>query len=246
MEFVGVKNYIHVLTNWNFWRFLGNTLLFVSSSVLLGLLLQMGIALALNTGVKFERVWQVLILIPWAIPWVLSASFWKWMLHSHWGVANYLLTKSGLIDQPIFFLGEKWTALGAIIVTDIWVWTPLAVVILLAGLKGIPSGLYEAARVDGANAWQLLRYITIPFLRPALLVVLLTRTVFAIRQFGEVWALTKGGPGRATEVLSINIYKHLIRYGNVGYSSAVGVLLVIITMIVVFVIFKVVRPKYEL
>jgi len=242
--FVGLQNFINVSTDPVFWHQMGNTFIYVLGTVWIGLVLQMLIAIALN-DVQFGRFWQIIVLIPWAIPYVLSATFWKWMLNSQVGVINFILVKIGILSEPILFLGDRWLAMAFIILTEIWIQTPLSVVILLGGLKSIPQNMYPAAKMDGANFFEQFRYVTLPYMRSTIMVTVSLQSMFLMRKMGTVFAMTKGGPGNQTEVISIGIYNNLINYGNVGYASAAGILLVVFTMILVVVTTKIVQPNFE-
>ncbi len=225
-EFVGLRNYAALMGDARFWEACRTTLYFTAVSVTAEVILGIGLALLLHgtdesrTG---ERPWiRVMILIPWALPTVVSARMWEWLYHSEAGLFNYGLRAVGLIQEPINWLGDPFWAIHAAILMDVWKTTPFASLLFLAGLKAVPPDLYLAARVDGAGAWTSFRHITLPLLGPIILVVLVFRTMDAFRVFDAVYVLTGGGPGNTTETLSIYAYKTLFQTLQFGYGSALA------------------------
>jgi multiple sugar transport system permease protein len=216
-EFTGLDNYRFLLQDARFWNALGNTAYFVGVSVTLELLLGLGFALLLNQRFRGRGVARALVLVPWAVPNVVAARFWEWIFNADFGVLNYLL------GARINWLGDPFWALHAAILADVWKTTPFVVLLCLSGLQVIPDELYQAARIDGASAWQLFRHITLPLLRPVLLLVLLFRTMDAARVFDLIFVLTGGGPANETETLVIYSYKLLYRTLQFGYGSALAV-----------------------
>ena len=244
-EFVGVSNYVAVLSSPEFWMYVGNTVFYAVAVVGGGIVLQIGIALALNTDLPYKRVWQTLIILPWAIPFVVSTLLWKLMFNPQFGLINYILMELGLIAGPIGWFGGKWIAFFTVIMTTIWINTPLAVLILLSGLNTIPDRLYEASVIDGAGPWHRFRHVTLPMLRPALMSVLLIESLLALRGFEIIFTMTKGGPGNATTVIAIDIYRELIRYGNVAYAAAESVILITMILGLLYLIVKYFSADYE-
>jgi len=234
-EFVGLRNYALLWEDDRFWAATWTTLYFAVASVGAELLLGLGIALLLNctwgeptragdlAATGGRQAWvRVLILIPWAIPTVVSARMWGWLYQPETGLIGYILAATGLLREPINWLGDPWWGLHAAILMDVWKTTPFAVLLLLAGLKAIPEELYLAARVDGAGAWAQFWHVTFPLLVPVLVIVLIFRTMDAFRVFDAVYVLTGGGPGNSTETLSIFAYKVLFQRLEFGYGSAVA------------------------
>jgi multiple sugar transport system permease protein len=242
-QFVGIANLVAVLGSANFWVYFGNTIFYTVAVIAAGITIQIGIALALNTDLPFKRLWHSLIILPWAIPFVLSTTIWKLMFHPTFGVINYLIAQVGL--SPIAWFSGKWSAFFTIIMATIWINTPLAVLILLAGLDNIPERLYEASRIDGAGIWNRFRHVTLPLLRPSLMAVLLIETLLALRGFEVVWAMTKGGPGDATTIIVIDIYKQLIQFGNIAYAAAESIILILLVLFVLVLIQKIVSPDHD-
>jgi trehalose/maltose transport system permease protein len=164
----------------------------------------------------------VMIVVPWAIPTVVSAQIWAWLYQPDYGLLNYLLHQLDLISAPIDWLADPDWAIHAAVVMDVWKTAPFAALLLLAGLKTIPRDLYAAARVDGAGVWQQFRLITLPLLMPVVVIVLVFRTMDAVRVFDAVYVLTGGGPGNSTETLSIYAYKTLFQTLQFGYGSTLA------------------------
>jgi multiple sugar transport system permease protein len=225
-EFVGVWNYLQLWSDERFWAACRTTLYFTVLSVAAELLVGFGLAFLLDgltNGTGGSSRWaQVMIVVPWAIPTVVSAQIWAWLYQPDYGLLNYLLHQVGLITQPINWLADPDWAIHAAVVMDVWKTAPFAALLLLAGLKTIPRDLYAAARVDGAGAWQQFRHITLPLLMPVVVIVLVFRTMDAVRVFDAVYVLTGGGPGNSTETLSIYAYKTLFQTLQFGYGSALA------------------------
>jgi multiple sugar transport system permease protein len=215
--FTGLDNYRFLLTDDRFWNALRNTVYFAATSVTLELLFGLVIALLLNRSFRLKGVVTALVLIPWAVPTVVSARMWEWMYNTDFGILNYLL------GMKINWLGSPFWALNAAVFMDVWKTTPFVVILLLAGLKMIPREIYQAARIDGAGAWSIFMKITLPMLMPVILVVLIFRTLDALRIFDAVYVLTGGGPANTTETLSIYAYKVLFQTLQFGYGSTLSV-----------------------
>jgi len=218
-RFVGFENYLFLFRDDRFWNALKNTIYFTVTSVSLELLLGLFIAILLNRTFRFKGMMRAIILIPWAIPTVVSAKMWEWMYNTDFGVLNYLL------GMKINWLGSPFWAMNAAIFMDVWKTTPFVTILLMAGLQVIPQEIYHAARVDGAGIFAIFRKITLPLLKPVILVVLLFRTLDAFRVFDAIYVLTGGGPANTTETLSIYAYKVLFQTLQFGYGSALSVVI---------------------
>jgi multiple sugar transport system permease protein len=216
-RFIGFENYQFLLRDDRFWNALKNTFYFTGVSVSLELFLGLCIAILLNRPFRGKGLARAVMLIPWAIPTVVSARMWEWMYNTDFGLLNYLL------GIKINWLGSPFWALNAAIFMDVWKTTPFVAILLIAGLQVIPGELYQAARVDGAGSWQIFRKITMPLLRPAILIVLLFRTLDAFRVFDAIYVLTGGGPANTTETLSVYAYKVLFQTLQFGYGSTLSV-----------------------
>ncbi|RKH73569.1 carbohydrate ABC transporter permease [Corallococcus aberystwythensis] len=217
-RFTGLENYAYLMSDARFWSALGNTAYFTAVAVAVELLLAVPLALLLNRAFPGRGLLRASVLVPWAIPTVVSARLWAWMFNPDYGLINRMLG-----GAEINWLGAPGYALHAAILVDVWKTTPFVALLVLAGLQGIPEDLYKAARVDGASEWRQFRAITLPLLKPALLLAVLFRSLDAFRVFDAIYVLTEGGPANTTETLSIYAYKTLMRSGDFGYGSALSV-----------------------
>jgi len=220
-QFVGWENYGRLLSDSRFWLSLRNTAVFTFFSVGLEFLLGLGSALLLNQSFKGRGAVRALAMLPWALPTAVMALAWSWIFNDTFGVINDLLMRAGIIKENIAWLGQPTGAMAAIIIADVWKTTPFMMIIMLAGLQSIPEELYEAIRLDGASSWQEFRLITLPLLRPALALALLFRAIAAFGVFDLVFILTGGGPGGATETVSLYAYTNYFRYLDFGYGATV-------------------------
>lgn len=236
--FVGFEHYATVGADPRFWASLWNTLYFTFFSVLLELVLGFLIALLINRSFRGRAIVRASVLVPWAIPTAVSAMMWKFMFNDQLGVINDILVKLGILDQYIAWLGTRETALWSIIVTDVWKTTPFMALLILAGLQVIPADIYEAAKVDGATRFQQLMRITMPLVKPAILVALMFRTLDAFRVFDVVLVMTGGGPANSTETLSMYAQATLMRYLDFGKGSALAVITFICVMLISFIYIK--------
>jgi multiple sugar transport system permease protein len=223
-RFIGLENYSYLLQDARFWRSLGNTLYFVIVSTCLEMLLGLATAMVMYQPRAGKNFIRAAVLVPWAIPTVVSARMWEWIYNPDFGVLNFLLRETGLLTSSQNWLGDPVLALNAVIFADVWKTTPFVALLLFAGLQVLPVELYEAAKIDGANALQRFRRITLPLLMPVVLTTLLFRTLDAFRIFDAVYVLTGGGPANTTETLSIHAYKLLFQTLQFGAGSAVAVL----------------------
>lgn len=232
-RFVGVGNYIQTLTNPNVWWGLAATLFFVVVAVAIELVLGLFVALLLARKLPESNLMSALILLPMAMTPAVSALIWRELLDPNFGWVSYYLQAWHITAQPIAWLSGSTTAWIALIALNVWQWTPFVALILLAGLQGVPDDAREAAMLDGANDWQLFRYITLPLLRPFIAIALLLRVIDAFKTFDIIQVLTGGGPGTATETINLMIYRVALQDFNVGAASALGVFFLIILVIIV-------------
>ncbi len=222
-RFVGFANYLQLLRDDNFFNALFNTLYFVGVSLFFELILGLLIALVINQPLKGKGVIKAAILIPWAIPTVVSAKMWKWIFNYDYGILNYLIKFLHLVGESWNWLGSKTFAMNSAILAEVWKTTPFMVLLLFAGLQIIPQDLYKSAKADGAGLWYRFWHVTLPLLKPTLLVAVLFRALDAFRVFDVIFVLTGGGPADSTEVLSLYTYKQLFSLSNFGYGSALAV-----------------------
>ncbi|NWF57821.1 MAG: sugar ABC transporter permease [Fischerella sp.] len=226
--FSGLDNYVRMAGDGRFWQSLWATTVFTTASVVSELLLGLGIALVLNQAFFGRGVVRTIAILPWALPTALIGLAWAWIFNDQFGVVNDILRRLGLIETGINWLGDPTLAMIAVIFADVWKTTPFISILLLAGLQSIPKDLYEAYSVDGANAWQNFRNITLPLLLPQILIAVLFRFAQAFGIFDLIAVMTGGGPGGATEVVSLYIYSTVMRYLDFGYGAA----LVVVTFLI--------------
>jgi len=226
-SWVGLDNYRYLLADPYWWVSLKNTGVFTVISVALETVLGLGIAMVVNARFVGRGMMRTAMLVPWAIPTVVSAQMWRWMYNDVYGVVNDLLMRAHLIAHPVAWLSDPHLALPAIIAVDVWKTTPFMALLLLAGLQSIPHELYEASTVDGASGWQQFWKITLPLLKPALLVALIFRTLDALRVFDVIYVMTGTNP--TTMSMSVYARQQLVDFGALGYGSAVsmGIFLII-------------------
>jgi multiple sugar transport system permease protein len=227
--FVGFLNYTLVLQDPDFWSSVTVSVYFTFAAVFVELLLGLCIALVLNETFRGRGLMRAAILVPWAIPAIVTARMWGWMYAPNIGAYNALLNDLHIVNGPIDVLSSPTLAMPAVILADVWKNTPFVALILLAGLQVIPADLYEAARADGANVFQCFFRITLPLLKGSLIVALLFRTITAFQTFDLIIGLTQGGPGTLTEVLSLHAYRVLFSYVNFGQGSALAVIIAVIS-----------------
>jgi len=224
-QFIGFDNYALLFVTPRFWNSLTVTGYFAGVSVAIEVILGLGIALLLSHSFKGVGWVRAAVLLPWAIPTVVTAKIWDWMYQPQVGVLNYVLQAMHLTTAPIHWLGSPSLAIHAAIVADVWKTTPFVVILLLAAIAMIPRDLYRAAAIDGASSWHTFWHITLPQLRTILIVVILFRMIDAMRVFDLLFVMTGGGPADMTETLSIYTYKILFQTLQFGYGSAIGVVM---------------------
>ncbi|MDD9745069.1 MULTISPECIES: carbohydrate ABC transporter permease [Marinovum] len=242
-RFVGLRNYIEWLDYGNdqgewlglladdrWWRAVRNTVWFAVVSVSFETLFGLIIALVLNAKFPGRAVVRTLVLVPWAIPTVVSAKMWGWMLHDQFGIINDMLIKLGLIATPIAWTASADTAMAAVMMVDIWKTTPFMALLILAGLQMIPDDIYEAARLDGINPVRVFRKVTLPLVMPALLVGVVFRGLDALRVFDIVYVLTPNTD--ATRTMSVYARENLFDYDKFAYGSAASTLLFLIVALI--------------
>jgi multiple sugar transport system permease protein len=221
-SFIGLENYLNLARDPVARQALWVTMAFVLLSTVLEVACGLVIALVIHERFPGRGLVRAAILIPWAIPTVVASQLWRYIFNDQYGVANLLLF-SDRVAAYIPWLAYPSIAFGIIVTADVWKTSCFAALLILAGLQVISDDLYDAAKVDGANAWQRFLHVTVPLLKPALLLALLFRTMDAFRVFDLVFVMTQGGPGDATQVLQFYGYQTLFAEGRLGYGSAVSV-----------------------
>ncbi|WP_019509221.1 carbohydrate ABC transporter permease [Pleurocapsa sp. PCC 7319] len=232
-ELAYLGNYQRMLGDGRFWQSLFNTSVFTAISVGLELVFGLGIALVLNKSFFGRGVVRTIAIIPWALPTAIMGLAWAWIFNDQYGVVNDLLSRLGLIDTGINWLGTPALAMTALIVADVWKTTPFISIILLAGLQSISQDLYEAHAMDGASPWQSFSQITLPLLMPQILIALLFRFAQSFGVFDLVQVMTGGGPAGSTETVSIYIYSTVMRYLDFGYGAALVVVTFLLLILAV-------------
>ena len=238
-EFIGLENYADILESSEFWSSLKITVQFTVLVVTVVTVLGVCIALLLNQPFRGRAAVRTLILLPWAIPPVVNGLMWQWIYDAKIGALNGLLVSLGFISEYRGWLSDPTSALLALAFADVWNVLPLAVILLLAALQKIPGELYEAARMDGAGAFQLFWYVTFPWLAQTLLVVLILQTLSAIRAFDVIYVLTAGGPGTATTTLVWKTYLTTFENLDFGLGNAYAYTVSLITFGFALVYFRV-------
>jgi multiple sugar transport system permease protein len=219
--FVGLENYATVLSDPQFADALRNSILFTVFSLVFQVGIGLALALFYNRPFPGGRTMRSLYLVAWTIPVVVAGAVFRWLLDGRAGVINWVLNTMGVTNGPVYWLTEPGSALAAVIFVNIWLGIPFNLVLLLAGLQGIPKELYEAASMDGAKGTAKFRYITLPLLRPALLAALILGLIYTFKVFDLIWATTRGGPVGATEVLPTLAYRRVFEQFLFGEGAAV-------------------------
>ena len=240
--FVGFENYIRLAGDGFFQRAVWNSVIFTFGSVIFKLMLGMAMALVLTSKIRFRSVFTGILLVPWVAPTVVSALNFLWIYDGSLGVLNYLLVHVfGILPQGVGWLSEAGTAMAAVIFVNIWRGFPFFGISFLAGMKAIPAELYEAASVDGANAFQRFIHITLPGLRNIVIIVVLLSTIWTFNDFAIVYILTKGGPGGATMVLPVFTYEMAFGAQRLGDAIAVALYMLPPLAIVIIVLARYMR-----
>ncbi len=222
-RFLGLYNYLLLAGDAEWWNAVRNTVIFAACSVFLETILGLMFALVLNAGFRGRALVRAAVLVPWAIPTVVSAKMWAWMYHDQYGVLNAILLAIDIIDAPISWLADPQLAMAAVIATDVWKTTPFMALLILAGLQTVPQELYEAARLDGVHPVKVLFRITLPLIKPVVLVAVIFRTLDALRIFDLIYVMTSNS--RETASVSIFARQQLVDFADVGYGSAVSCLI---------------------
>lgn len=236
--FVGLENYLRLLTSSTFWSVWGNTLIIIGGALVVEVLLGLGMALVLNQKFYGRGLMRTLFVLPMGVMPVVSGLIWKLLFFPGGSLVNDLLMRIGVLNQEIDFWSNVFWSRVMIMAGDVWVWTPFLGLIFLAGLQAIPEELYEAARIDGASGLSCFRYITLPLLKYTFVVGLLFRVMDLLRIFDLVYIMTKGAPGTATTTISYLIFRTSFQEFEVGYGAALAVLVYLVVFVLAQVIIK--------
>jgi len=227
-RFTGLSNYIRLVSDERFIASVGHTLVYTFLAVVLPLILGTLAALIFNSRLPFRGILRGLFVMPMMATPVAIALVWTMMFHPQLGVLNYLLSLVGIGPQAWVF--NPSTVIPSLVLVETWQWTPLVMLIVLGGLAAIPSEPYESASIDGANAFQRFRYITLPMIAPFLMVAVIIRTIDALKSFDIIYAITQGGPGTASETINLYLYSVAFAYYDVGYGSAIAVVFFVLVI----------------
>lgn len=245
-QFVGLENYIGeagLLWDAEWWRSVRNTLVFALLSVGLETLLGLGVALLLNQPSRIRTLLRAALLVPWAIPTVVSAKMWSWMLHDQFGIVNHYLVGWGFLSAPLAWTADPSLSLFTIVLVDVWKATPYMALLILAALQMVPVDCYEAAKVDGVPRWTVFRRVTLPLILPGVMVAMIFRTLDALRVFDVIYVMTSNS--RDTKSMSVFVREQLIDFGLVGYGSAAATLLFFMIALVTIVCMGMMRKTNE-
>lgn len=235
-NFIGIENYLNAIKNERLFNSIVVTFFFVILVVFFEFLLGFFIALLLNTIEKFKSIYYFILLLPLLINPIVVGLIWRMFLHPQLGILNYLLSLLGI--EPVNWLGDPQMAFVTIIFVDIWHQVSFMIILLLAGLSAIPKEPYEAARSDGANIIDCFLHITLPYMRPVIIVTILIRLIFAIKTYDLIYIMTKGGPGDATDLISYYIYRSAFISLNLGEAAAMSSILLTIIILLTLPLFK--------
>jgi len=227
--FIGLQNYIIALNEPLFLTSLLRSFIFVGFSLGGSFIIGLIIAILLNRDIFGQRIFRVLIILPFIISEVSTGVIWQWLLSPELGIINNILKLLSL--SPIRWLSDPFWAMFSVIMANIWRLTPFTVLIILAGLQVIDKNYYEAAYIDGANSWQTFIHITIPMIKPMMLVSIVYLSFASFNQFATIFSLTGGGPGDATEVLALYMYSSAFKHFNFGYGSSIAIILFVINVV---------------
>ena len=227
-----LANFTRLFTDRFFFVALSHTFVYAAVALTLEFLFGLGLALLLNSAIRGRSLFRAIMLVPMMLPPVVVGVVWRLMYNADFGAINGTLKIFGVNTESFIWTASPRIALLCAIIVDVWQWTPFVFLVLLAGLQAIPQEPYEAARIDGSSAWQTFRFITLPLLKPAILIALLLRTMDLLRVFDQIYILTEGGPAFSTETVSLYIYRTAFRFFDFGYAAAMSFVLLLLTNII--------------
>src|SRR5699024_2865189 len=230
VSFNGLGNYTALLGCIEFWATVLRTVLWTGLSVIGKCLIAMYIALLLAKNIAFKRLYMGLLLIPWVTPMVVAAVVWKWLYDGQFGTINYILLQLNIIQEPIIWLGNELSAFIATAIVDMWIGIPFLALMLLSGLQSVPVELSESASIDGANAIQRFFFITLPTMKPIILVATVLTGIWTFNSFGVIWPMTNGGPVQATTTLVVDAYKRSFGAFDMGMGATIAIIIFLILL----------------
>lgn len=243
-KMVGFANYKDILTDRRFWAATKNTLVIAFGSVMVETILGIALALLLNRKFKGENLVKTLFLLPMVATPIAIGMVWQLIYEPTIGIANYMLKSLGL--SPVMWLVQKNSVIPSLILIEVWEWTPMIMLIVLAGLSGISDDLFEAAKMDGANRFQIVQKITLPLIKPTVVVAALLRIIDALKTFDIIYATTKGGPVKASETVNLMAYDSIFSYFRMGYgASTIVIFLLEIGVCIAFIFYLRMKARVD-
>ena len=244
-EFVGAKYYLQLISESEFYQTLSTTTAFAACVVIGNMVLGLLLAVIVNQKIPLVNFFKVILMLPWLFPEVVVGLIWKWIFSPLFGLLNHFLFTFNLIETETDVLGKETTAFIGVVFVCIWKGYPIVMLMMMAGMKNIPQERYEAAAIDGANQWQQFRHITLPGLKPIILVAIILETAWWFKHFTIIWLMTAGGPAGRTEVVSLEIYLQAFTNFNFGRAAAESVIILAILMIVSLFYARALRDESE-
>jgi multiple sugar transport system permease protein len=240
-HWIGFENYAYALTDPAFLLVMGRTLYFTFSSVALEALFGVLVALLLNQQFPGRAFCRALLVLPWAIPTIVNALMWRLIYQPDFGGLNALLVQNGLMDHYRSWLGEESSAMNSVILADVWKNYPIVALIVLAALQNAPNELYEAAKLEGANAWACFKTVTWPVIVAPLMIALVLRAIEALKVFDIIYVMTHGGPADSTKTLSFFVYQESFSFNRVGSGASYALLVVLMAMVFIMAYVRMVK-----
>jgi multiple sugar transport system permease protein len=228
----GLGNFTRLASDSFFLTAMAHTFVYAAAALTCEFLLGLGLALLLNSQIRGRGICRASLLVPMMLPAVVVGVVWRLMLNPNFGAINGTLKHFGINTESLTWTASPKLAMLSVIAVDVWQWTPFVFLVLLAGLQAIPQEPYEAALIDGSSRWQTFWHVTLPLLKPSILIVLLLRTMDLLRVFDQIFILTEGGPGFATETISLYIYRTAFRFFDFGYAAAMSFVLLALTNVI--------------
>lgn len=242
-EFNGIANYADLVTKPIFREALFRSIYFTVVEVAAVIFFALIVALMLNHPLGRPAFYRIVLLVPWALSPVANAVLWKWIYNANYGILNQALIGLGIIQENIIWLGTPWLALNMILLADVWKAVPFIALLILAGLQNIPSYLYKAARLDGANAWQQFVHVTLPGLKTTIVISVVLQSIWALKVFDLIYVLTKGSPADSTVLLNYLSWRETFSNLDVGYGAAIANVLFLLMFMLALVYIRALRPR---
>jgi multiple sugar transport system permease protein len=238
-----LRNFARLATDGFFLSAMAHTFVYAIGALTCEFLLGLGLALLLHNQIRGRGLFRASLLVPMMLPTVVVGVVWRLMLNPNFGAVNGTLKQAGINTESLTWTASPRLAMLSVIAVDVWQWTPFVFLVLLAGLQAIPQEPYEAALIDGSSRWQTFLHVTLPLLKPSILIVLLLRTMDLLRVFDQIFILTEGGPGFATETISLYIYRTAFRFFDFGYAAAMSFVLLALTNVISAVYIRLLQGK---